>query len=222
MENQMETIGNILPQLPPRTVRRGTEKKLPPSAPKLSAQRRTWPSGMQVDRKRIPKYRIETVAGLLAENVWPVYFYGESGRGKSFMAALIYAEWPNVIRQDIGTIDYDREPKFLKSSDVLGEIADARFRNNGVRKLRDMIQMASLVVLDDIADRAATDARRAALYDVLEWRKVQPMILTGNFGPDELLDILKDDRIVDRIQAGRQIKFSGPSMRLSGLPIIEV
>lgn len=177
---------------------------------------------MEIDLKKIPQSRYEAVKMLLAENVWPLYFYGEAGRGKSFMAGLIYSEWPHVKRKDLDIIDYEQEPIFWKSSDILSEVADARFRNAGIKSIRAKCQMASLIVLDDIADRAATDGRRAAFYDVLEWRGNRPLILTGNFAPNELIDILKDDRIVDRIQHGRQVKFSGTSMRLSGLPIIEV
>jgi DNA replication protein DnaC len=170
----------------------------------------------------IPKSRIEAINALIKQNAWPLYFFGMSGRGKSYTAAQVFAEWPYVMRRDIVIIDFEQEPIFWKANDILGEIADARFRNQGVQKIRQKCQNASLVVLDDIADRSATDARRAALYDLIEWRKDLPLILTGNFPPNELHDILKDDRVISRIQHGRQVKFGGPDLRLSNLPILEV
>ncbi len=155
-------------------------------------------------------------------NTWPLYFFGEAGRGKSYMAALIYAEWPQKIREDSGTIDWNCEPVFWRASDISGDIANARFKGTGISDFRGQVKRASLIVLDDIADRNITDARRAALLDLLEWRDGLPLILTGNFDPNELKDVLIDDRVLDRIQKGRQIKFTGPSLRTSGLEILEV
>lgn len=214
-----------LPELPPRPQHTNIpeEKKkslMPP--PKPSRLKRTLPPGMAVSPDKIPKSRYDVIQSILAEKTWPLYFFGNSGRGKSSMAALIYAEWPYAKRTDVDATDWDREPLYWKASDITGMIADARFKNNGVRAIMSRIQMASLVVVDDIADRSATDGRRAALYDLLDWRENMPLILTGNFAPAELYDVIKDERIIGRINKGRRVEFDGPDMRQSGLPIIKV
>lgn len=181
----------------------------------------------------IPQSRYEAVMECVKENTWPMYFYGESGRGKSSMAALVYAEWPHAIRtwqtgatdrkgnpEVISQVLPECEPIFWTAADVIQEIIDARFHNT-TAKLRKQCKEAGLIVIDEISVVNETPARRSAIIDVMEWRENRPLILTGNFGPEGLQDIV-DNRIIDRILQGRQIKFTGPSLRLSKLPIVEV
>ena len=167
------------------------------------------------------------------ENVWPMYFYGETGRGKTAMAALVYAEWPHVVStwqtgaldrkgnpEMFSTVQTECEPVFWTAADVIQDVIDARFQNR-TAKLRKQCKECGLIVIDEISVLTETAARRSALIDVIDWRENRPLILTGNFAPEALKDIV-DNRIIDRILQGRQIKFTGPSLRLSKLPIVEV
>ncbi len=179
---------------------------------------------MAVDISRIPKSRYDAIQAILAMGNWPLYFFGQSGRGKSFMAALIFAEW----EQRIWKVDakheqvlWQHEPIFWKAGEIVSELLDARYRNK-TGLIKKACDEAGLIVIDDIIDRAATDARQSAILDLIEWRGNKPLILTGNFDLNELVALKVDDRIIDRIQKGRQVKFSGPSLRASELEILEV
>ncbi len=126
----------------------------------------------------------------------------------------MYAEWPRGGRcGDYGAF-------WWPAGTVISEIVERRF-NGGIGQIQRSVEDACLIVLDDIVDRGMTDARRAALQDLINWRRGQPMIMTGNFSPDELPTIT-DDRTTSRILAGSALKFGGKDLRIEGLTITEV
>lgn len=156
--------------------------------------------------------RFDAITKAVAADRWPLYFFGLAGRGKSMAAAMVYSQWPE---------DGEIGPRFWPSGKIIPDLVDARF-SGGWSKIRNTVQTASLIVIDDVADRDMTDARRAALLDILNWREPKPLILTGNFNPTELTTVLKDDRLVSRILRGQQREFGGPDLRLLEMKIVTI
>ncbi len=163
---------------------------------------------MEVDRTKVSSRRTDALYKAIAEGKWPQYWFGPTGRGKTFAAALIYADWSGWAC-------------FWPAAKIVGDIQDAQFNKN-VQPIINTVESASLIVVDDIVDRNMTDARCAALCDLINWRKGKPLILTGNFNPDELTKCVPSDRLVSRILSGKALAFQGPDMRLAKLEVTDV
>lgn len=148
-----------------------------------------------------------------AVGAWPWYFYGAAGRGKSSIAALVYAYWPHP-----GMVFY------WQASRVIGDLVEARL-NGGGNKILKTVKDASLIVIDDIVDRSVNDMRRIAFLDILNERAGKPFILTGNFDPKVLnseTGPLKDDRVASRICAGTIFNFVGDDYRMKKAQIVKM
>lgn len=159
--------------------------------------------GMEVDRTRISKPRTDAIYKAIAAGKFPLYWHGPTGRGKTFCAALIYADW-------LGWAC------FWPAAKITADIVDGQFNKN-VQPIINTIRDADLIVVDDIVDRNMTDSRCSALCDLINWRKDKPMILTGNFSPKELTKCVPSDRLVSRILSGKAQCFEGPDMRIANL-----
>jgi len=68
------------------------------------------------------------------------------------------------------------------------------------------------VILDDLGLRPPTDTMYQSLFDVLEWRKGKPLLITSNKSPEDLA-LLYDDRIKSRLRAGTVVNMDGPDRR---------
>lgn len=208
-----------------------------------------------MDLLKFSTSRTNHLRSLLTKGQWPQYFFGESGRQKSFSAALIYAEWP-LRRFKTGQwingewAGADRWEKGVKVPDertfkdaanfcqwwTCGELYPLMTGyENQSAAVRQKCEDCDLIVLDDIADRNMTDARRASLLDILNWRGNKPLILTGNYDPKkyvvdpvtkkqttELKMALQDDRLVGRILRCYHQRFSGPDLRMANLKVTDV
>lgn len=168
------------------------------------SQKRPFPMGLEVDHQRISPRRIEAIYKAINEGPFPLYWHGPTGRGKTFCAALVYADW----QQDFAC--------FWPASKIANDIVDGQL-NQTLSPIRNTVRDATLIVVDDIVDRNMTDARCAALCDLINWRAGKPMILTGNFSPKELPKAVPSDRLVSRILSGRAQGFEGPDMRIANL-----
>lgn len=145
---------------------------------------------------------------------------GTVGTGKTCAAACVYDCFPLL-------------PMWYRADDLLLSMAIGR--TGGVRsesfndfgelvtvevpynKFVGRITNRSAVFLDDLGTRKPTESTYQALFDLLEWRKGRPLIITSNKTLRELAG-LYDDRIADRIAAGTVVKFAGPSRRLKSHP----
>lgn len=163
-----------------------------------------------MDLTKISSRRFDALRKALAEGLWPHYWFGPTGRGKTFSAAATYAFWP------AGWGSF-----FWSAAKIVNDIIDAQF-NHTVQRIVNTVQKADLIVVDDIVDRNMTDARCAALCDLINWRKGKPLILTGNFTPDQLTECVPSDRLVSRILSGKALAFQGPDMRVMKLEVTDV
>lgn len=148
---------------------------------------------------------------------WPLYLHGGTGAGKTCVAALLYRRFrvqPMWLRADdlllsLATGRTSRELMHVDSIDEYGHI---------VRKLVTFAQyqrqLASCpcVFLDDLGVRAPTDPMRQYLFDLLEYRKGLPLVITSNLSPEGLADMF-DDRVISRVKAGTVLHLDGPDRR---------
>ncbi|MCR9197781.1 MAG: hypothetical protein NXI04_04015 [Planctomycetaceae bacterium] len=79
------------------------------------------------------------------------------------------------------------------------------------------VQTCSALFLDDLGIRKPSEAVYQTLFDLLEWRKGKPLIITTNKAISDLAKMY-DDRIVDRLTAGTVVKFEGRSRRQNKKP----
>ena len=132
-----------------------------------------------------------------ATKTLPIYIHGDTGSGKTSLAALLYrtADTPLWRRCDdfLLTLATTRTDASYNA-----EIAKAKF--------------ASCLFLDDIGLRKPTEAMNQIFFDLLEMRKGKPTVITSNHTPEHLAE-LYDDRITSRILAGTIITLQGVDRR---------
>lgn len=139
----------------------------------------------------------------LASGRWPWYLHGPAGGGKTSAAAVVYRHWP------------DGWALFWDCGRVCRDLVAARVEGRE-GPLKNTLRDADLIVLDDIATREPTGPQLDALLAILNWRGAKPLITTGNAAPEELANILHDDRVVSRLCAGVIIEVAGKDRRLQG------
>lgn len=158
-----------------------------------------------------------------SEITWPMYLHGETGTGKTYAACVIYKHWPQELVEKWGdefhgrTGRYNRvtipvrEPIFWDCQQLASEVAQRR-REGLIDVILRPLRECSLLVLDEIGRREMTGPQLDALLDIVNARGESPMILTSNKSPVELVKVLGDQRIVDRIQ-GTVVELTGTSQR---------
>ena len=157
----------------------------------------------------------ETIADLrklFKLNNFPLYLYGKTGVGKSFMAAYIYCRYGQKDKQ--GYADPFFDALFLRYSDLRDE--HMRNAKNGLPSPWDRMKRdRQLVVIDEIGTGDVSETRNELLWKILELRRDKPLILTSNLLPTELAQRF-DTRIKSRIMAGTLVEMCGPDLREVG------
>lgn len=156
---------------------------------------------------------------------WPIYLYGDAGRGKSYAMAAVYTLWKHEaavwrdLQAEIGLVGRIRksEAGYVPVwSDKAGQHVDW-WESNVFATIRN----ASLVCFDDIGLRSPSDAMYDVLYQFINLRAGKPTMLTGNLKPAEVAKVY-DDRIASRILSGCLIEVAGKDRRLSGVKMVKV
>ncbi len=148
---------------------------------------------------------------------WPWYFYGPAGRGKTSAAGCVYRYFDGPPFGEFGSVHW-WDAGMITRAMVL---ATARIEGNEASILRT-VSIARLIVIDDVGTREPTAAQLDALRTIINTRGTRPMILTGNLSPDEMIQFIKDDRIVSRICSGTIFNVTGSDRRLAGATLFEV
>ncbi|MCR9202666.1 MAG: DnaA/Hda family protein [Planctomycetaceae bacterium] len=181
---------------------------------------RTPPGYSTAKVEQIPIAVRETVNGLKETNKWPLYLCGPVGTGKTMTAAVLYGKFPSL-------------PMWHRADDLLTSVSTGRVSRVSVDKQNEFgevsrgvvpfpifasrVASASCLFLDDLGTRRPTEGMCAALFDLLEWRKGRPIVITSNKQPDELTQSgWFDDRIYSRFAAGTVIKIEGSDRRATG------
>jgi chromosomal replication initiator protein len=157
------------------------------------------------------------VKAAFSANAFPLYVHGPTGTGKTCLAALVYqsfARQPLWHRCDalLLSLTTGRTSDSAVTLESAGQHGGRVRRKMTFEKYLDKFEHAPLVILDDLAVRAPTEAMQQVFFDLLELRKGQRLLITGNLPPEDLRD-LYDDRIVSRILAGTVLELAGADRR---------
>lgn len=190
------------------------------SSPDLMPRQQARPRGYEsAVADQIPADQRNKIRQACVQGQWPMLLSGSVGSGKTCAAACVYG-------------CFGRLPLWYRADDLLMQIGQARSgtpirtectREDGTVVVRELpyakwetsCRNRSAIFLDDLGVRAASEAMRQSLFDLLEWRKGQPLVITSNKSLSELA-AMYDDRIADRIAAGTVVRFVGPSRRQRG------
>lgn len=145
-------------------------------------------------------------------NLWPMYIHGDSGCGKTCSTALAYMMWPAREVNNNGHVARIHEPIW---EDCQLFVADFEFlrRDRRADSTRNNIRNTGLLVLDEVGVRGMTEAQLTAFKEIIDLRDGKPLLMTSNKTPADLMTLLGDQRIVDRILAGTIVELTGPSQR---------
>lgn len=204
------SVGVSTPTLPKRSP--GREREPPMTCPDLDVSK--------VDPKLMAAMRDAHSA-----KRWPIYLYGDAGRGKSYAMAAVYTLWkhPGAVWRDLSGLL--RLVGRIRASDAgyvsLWSAEAGRHVDWWETNVFDSIRNASLVCFDDIGLRSPTDAMYDVLYELVNLRAGKPTMLTGNLKPGEVAKVY-DDRIASRILSGCLIEVAGKDRRLSGVKMVKV
>ncbi|KOS02530.1 DNA replication protein [Paenibacillus polymyxa] len=150
-----------------------------------------------------------------AERIKSLYLYSDSpGTGKTTSASAVLHEY--IVRHYIGSLQRDRQPLercayfldvnawqtlFLgfNRSHVPSETAERHAAEYYAVEI--CAKTTPFVVLDDIGVRSATDAFRADLHSIVNYRTANglPTVYTSNVAIDDLNTVF-DARLADRIR----------------------
>ncbi len=128
---------------------------------------------------------------------WPLYIYGETGRGKT-SAALALA-------------DFCELSFFATLEGLTNSVMDRSID-------WELIGWADLAILDEIGAREkAGDLSYSTIYNFWERRerREQRTIYIGNLSPEKLQSVF-DDRIASRLTFGTVVELTGRDRRTAG------
>ena len=188
----------------------------------MEQEERRPPGYDEATRDGIPAAQRKQIKAACVAGQWPLVLRGSHGTGKTCSAAVLFGM-------------FQKQPLWYRADDLLMEISQARAGNASVRvqaisdygesrtvavpydRFSLRVQTCSALFLDDLGIRKPSEAVYQTLFDLLEWRKGKPLIITTNKAISELAKMY-DDRIVDRLTAGTVVKFEGCSRRQNKKP----
>lgn len=133
-----------------------------------------------------------------------LYIWGERGTGKTHLATAIVRLKP--------------EGLVLNAQVLLRNIKEKSLDYKEKMRTIDYYARYRAICLDDLGAEKLTEASRSDLYEVINRRwlnKTDGLIVTSNFGPDDLVRHLENDRIVSRlIGMSKVIRLAGADRRL--------
>lgn len=135
---------------------------------------------------------------------WPLVLWGDAGSGKTCAGLCMvdsFGGWA-VDFPDLHDLVLKARARLLFNSGGFVETLDGR---GGVW---DTWEHASLTVLDEVGQRAPTNAMYDTLLRAMNLRRALPAVFISNLPPEELVDVY-DDRIVSRLKAGTVIGLAG-------------
>lgn len=130
------------------------------------------------------------IADALCSGMFPIYLSGLTGTGKSSIASLIYLS--------------SRYPIWRRADDLMLTLATGR-TSPEIRQEWHKIRECSCLFLDDIFFREYTAPMQQALFDIMEFRRGKPIVMTSNIQVTGIARAGIDDRISSRIRAGLEI-----------------
>jgi DNA replication protein DnaC len=159
-----------------------------------------------------------------APRIKSLYLFSESpGTGKTTTAIAVLNEW--MIAHYLGSLKRNRQAQqtpayFLDVNAFQTDYNLATMTNDeaGINSIKAVIkraQTAPFAVIDDIGVRSASEAFRAYIHAIINYRTVNgmPTIFTSNL-PIEEMAVVFDQRLYDRVRDQCAVLcFSGESKR---------
>ncbi len=178
-----------------------TSSEKPNSYP--NGWRRNPPEGYEsLDEKLCDPEAIAVIRSIASKKAFPIYIFGATGRGKSFLAALLYCRWSGL------------HAKFVRYGDLVEKVVESSSKQ--FRSPWEAVKEASLLVVDEIGIGVSNDWKTEIMWKLLEVRKDKPLILTGNLEPKELAGHF-DQRIKSRLAGGSLLELCGRDRRADNL-----
>ncbi len=146
---------------------------------------------------------------------WPIYLWGDAGRGKSCAAAAVFSLWRKPAMWISFSQLCDDLNKF-HTSQIVTFYSGATPVDLSKSGYWQRLKNTGLVVVDEIGTKGSSDHRFDTLLQLLELRKKRPLVLTGNLTPESIATAY-DERVLSRIYEGTVIEFIGVDHRLDGL-----
>ncbi len=138
-----------------------------------------------------------------------LYFYGNSGLGKTFLC--------NCIAKDI--LDKGNTVLYMTASEVFKIAESIRFEKGSddeLYELMDTIYDVDLLIIDDLGTEFATVVTSSELFNICNRRilRRKHTVISSNLGPDEL-ESQYSERIVSRFIGNyKLLKFFGDDIRI--------
>jgi chromosomal replication initiation ATPase DnaA len=215
-----ETLKGALTQLASRTP---PQTATSPASHGFKVDRdniREPPEGIESDWALVNPKLQEAIREAVSVGKWPVYLFGDQGRGKTCAMAALYRKvnpvpsWVDLQRfirnvQRTRTADDHRIYDFSQHGSTEGDL------------FRKFVESPALVLVDDVGIRAPSDSAFEVVYELVNRRGKKPAIYTSNVAPDKLHTVY-DGRVASRMLAGVAIHLTGKDRRIETLKIVEV
>lgn len=184
-----------------------------------AAERRP-PGYATARRDQIPQRVRDEINRSMKSRAWPLYIHGTVGTGKTMTAACLYGIYPRLPqwhRADDLLISMATGRVGGVSIDTLNRYHETVRREIPFTQFASRVASASCLFLDDLGTRKPTETMYQALFDLIEWRRDKPLVITSNKSPDELTEPgWYDDRIYSRLVSGTVIRLDGVDRRETG------
>ena len=145
---------------------------------------------------------------------WPIYLWGDAGRGKSCAAAAAFASWSKPAIW-LGFSQLCDDLNKFNTSQIVTFYSGATPVDLSKSGYWQRLKNTGLVVVDEIGTKDSSGHRFDTVLQLLELRKKRPLILTGNLSPEKISDTY-DERVLSRIYEGTVIQFVGQDHRFVG------
>lgn len=135
-----------------------------------------------------------------------LFFYGNSGLGKTFLS--------NCIAKEL--LDKGKVVIYQTSSNLIQILREARFDENISRDRIEEINTCDLLIIDDLGTEPNTPYSQSELFNIINTRILQgkKMIISTNFSLEDLMTIYPE-RITSRILGHfTMFKFYGDDIRI--------
>ncbi len=178
------------------------------------------PDGIDAEWSLVNPKLQDAIREAVSGGKWPVYLFGDQGRGKTCAMAALYRkvspspQWVDLQR-------FIRTVQRARTADD-GKVYDfSQYGSTELDLFRKFVVETPMMLVDDVGIRSPSDSAFEVVYELVNRRGKRPAIYTSNVAPDKLHTVY-DGRVASRMLAGVAIHLTGKDRRIETLKIIEV
>lgn len=180
---------------------------------------RSPPDGLDADWAAVRPALQQALVAAINAGRFPVYMFGEQGRGKTCAIAALYRKVdPTPTWLDLQ--QFIRAVQRTRTSDEGRSYAFSENGHSEYELWKRFVEVPKLLLVDDVAIRSPSDSAYEIVYELVNRRGRRPAIYTSNVGPDKLHEVY-DGRVASRMLCGSIIRVTGEDRRIAGVQIIE-